>query len=142
MARKWCGRAHAAERRAKDRVMRHRGIRPARPHWAVLVEMGAASIPEWAENLRMKGMPTEAGKIWLRGRMLAARVVPRLQAHDAKFGGKVLVTHFEYRACTVCGRIMLGLEAVDRRQRDTSSPDGRQQPCGPDCNPGTPRRRT
>jgi hypothetical protein len=56
-----------------------------------------------------------------------------LERQDRQAGGRPELTAVEYRMCPVCDRMLLGLEAQERRKLDESGILGRTLPCSSTC---------
>lgn len=124
-------RALRVERREKKRVMRKRGIKPARKLWITCVVVTAIEIPKWASYYSHRAFSRSKQHVWFKGRPRTH--AKRLIAEDRAAGGEPEVTTVEYRRCPVCKRPMLGLEAEVRRRIDESWIQGRDVPCSGEC---------
>lgn len=118
-------------RRAKREQLNRRGIKPTQLRWMVCVETTAIEIPAWAKAKREKRLALAPHRVWFKGRTSG---LPRiLERQDRESGGSPILTMVEYRVCGRCGRILLNLEAAQRRKDEESSPQGRELPCGSEC---------
>jgi hypothetical protein len=119
------------ERKARQRVLRNREIKPAKKQWMICVETTAIEIPAWAVAKADKRMSQSEHHVWFRGRNGGHGKM--LERQDRQAGGSPELTAVEYRVCKVCGRLMLSLDAELRRRLDESARLGRQLPCGSEC---------
>jgi hypothetical protein len=128
------------ERRRQKRVLRFLGVKPAQRRWVTCVEVTAIEVPQWAKDKAVPNLYSGPEKVWFKGR---SSVHARMLAfQDREAGGEPEVTKVECRSCSRCKRLMLGLEANARRGIDEDRKgNGRDMPCGPECEV-TPRRRT
>ena len=104
---------------------------PTRKLWVTCVTTTVLEIPKWAQKKAWKYLTQGKHYVWFAGR-------PRFPAkmlafQDEQAGGQPEMTVVEYRKCKKCGRVLLSLEAEDRRKMDESCPEGRQKPCGMEC---------
>lgn len=118
------------ERRNDKARLKYLGQKFARKQWLTAVHTTAIEIPEWAKLAAHKEMSQGEQYVWFRGRRLKA--AKRLVAEDEAAGGQPVMTLVQWRRCKVCGRILLALEAEDRRRLDETR-GGRQKPCGVEC---------
>jgi hypothetical protein len=105
--------------------------KPAKRQWLTCVVTTAIEIPAWALEGRFEGMTLGKQYVWFKGR--PRWYAKSLVKQDRDAGGDPYVTTCEYRKCSRCGRILLALEAEDRRRLDESCAAGRQKPCGAEC---------
>jgi hypothetical protein len=99
----------------------------------IRVDTTAIEIPAWALAKAEKRLPSSSHHVWFRGRSSGRAKI--LERQDRQAGGRPELTTVEYRLCPVCGRLLLSLEAVARRELDESGPLGRTLPCSGDCKP-------
>lgn len=118
-------------RKARIRVMRNRDIRPARKRWAICVETTAIEIPGWALAKRDERFSVSKHHVWFNGRTNGRAKI--LERQDRQAGGDPSLTAVEWRLCPVCNRMLLSLEAEERRKLDESSKLGREIPCSGEC---------
>lgn len=102
-------------------------MRAPRLKQIALVEPELIPVPDWALRKAIKGLTSDRNKVWL-GR-IAANLLARL---DREVGGNPKLTVTSYRACRLCGRVLLGAEAEARFEQDRKF-EGHRAPCGPDC---------
>jgi hypothetical protein len=119
------------ERRTAKGRLRYFGIKAARVQWMTSVRTTAIEVPEWAQQAAHKEMSQGKHYAWFKGRRL--KHAKRLFAEDRAAGGDPEMTLIQWRRCKACGRILLALEAEDRRKLDESCWLGRQKPCGAEC---------
>ena len=115
--------------RIEDRRQRAlRGAATPRMQMIALVELEALDkVPDWAVAKAVHGLRIEPQKVWLR--RIAARSLARL---EERAGGKATLTFCAYRACRVCGRPRLGMDAEARLALDRKF-EGWKIPCDGDC---------
>lgn len=116
------------KRVARKQELRERGIPVTKPSYITLVEPSVIAMPEWARKRAVKGLPVEAGRVWLR--RSDAIMLARLDRED---GGRPTVLRVEYRQCPVCKRVLLGELAKARRMLEESYRTANQLPCSRDC---------
>jgi hypothetical protein len=127
-------RAHKQSLKARNFIAWRNGepeTKPTRKQWVTCVATTAIEIPKWAQKKAWKHLSQGEHYAWFLGR-------PRFPAkmlafRDEQAGGKPEMTVVEYRRCKKCGRVLLSLEAEDRRRLDESCPEGRKKPCGMEC---------
>lgn len=124
-------RVERCARQARTCTLRRRGIKPARKQWMVCVETTAIEIPGWAREKAEKSLSASAHHVWFRGRRNGRAKI--LAQQDLAAGGTPEITVMEWRKCSVCGRMLLNLEAEDKRRLDESSPAGRKLACSGEC---------
>jgi hypothetical protein len=124
-------RQERVQRKERQRVLRGRGIKPAKKQWVICVETTAIEIPAWARAKAETRLFQSAHRVWFRGRNSGRAKI--LERQDRQAGGRPEVTAVEYRMCPVCDRMLLGLEAEARRKLDESGVLGRTLPCSSTC---------
>jgi hypothetical protein len=127
---KW-PRQERVQRKERQRVLRGRGIKPAKKQWVICVETTAIEIPAWARAKADTRLSQSRHRVWFRGRNSGRAKI--LERQDRQAGGKPEVTAVECRVCEPCGRLLLGIEAEARRKLDESSILGRSLPCSSAC---------
>lgn len=116
-------------RTARRQAMKDAGILAARRQWIWLVEPDRLfAIPGWAREAAVKGLAKSAERVWLWP--VDAK---RLRSEVSRSGWRCRLTRAELRHCGVCARPLIGTEAERRRKMDEAGPEGRQQPCGAQC---------
>lgn len=118
------------ERKAVRDRLRYKGIKPTRRQWMTCVVVTAIEIPSWALERAHPKMSQSERHVWFAGR--PRRPAKTLIGLDRDAGGDPEVVTVEWRPCPVCGRILLALEAEDRRKLDETR-GGLQMPCGAEC---------
>jgi hypothetical protein len=129
--RKSWPRQERTQRQERKRVLRNRGIKPAKKQWVICVETTAIEIPAWARAKAEPNLSQSPHRVWFRGRNSGRAKI--LERQDRQAGGRPEVTAVEYRMCPVCDRMLLGLEAEARRKLDESGINGRTLPCSNKC---------
>lgn len=131
-------RAERRYRAARKARLHRYGIKPTMKTWLTCVETTALVIPQWARDRADTRLTVEDHKVWFRGRSgrQVVKMVALLVDGDREAGGEPDVTKVQYAVCEVCGRLLLGVEAEERRTLNESSKDGRKLPCTGDCNTG------
>jgi hypothetical protein len=119
------------QRKERERVLRAKGIKPAKKQWVICVQTTANEIPAWALAKRDQRLSVSERHVWFRGRNNGRAKI--LERQDRLAGGVPQLTAVEFRICSVCGRMLLSLEAVDRRRLDESGKLGQQLPCSGQC---------
>lgn len=115
-------------RRARRQALRAQGIKETM-RWRVWnVRPLLIVLPDWAKERAVPGIYALPGSVWLR-----PRDAHRLCAMDRRAGGCCDVLKTEYHRCQLCRRPLLADEAAQRRAFLETSPEARQQPCGPNC---------
>lgn len=85
-------------------------------------------IPDQIRAKAVKGLSSGWGYIWLR---TAGKRAMWRWAREAKYHCEFIRT--EIRACALCGRIMLGIEAQEHRTKLEYSYNPEREECGPGC---------
>jgi hypothetical protein len=127
---KW-PRQERVQRKERHRVLRGRGIKPAKKQWVICVETTAIEIPGWARAKAEPRLSQSPHRVWFRGRNSGRAKI--LERQDRQAGGRPELTAVEWRMCPVCDRMLLGLEAEARRKLDESGVLGRTLPCSSTC---------
>lgn len=124
-------RQERVQHKERVRVMRAKGIKSAKKQWMICVETTAIEIPARALAKRDTRLEASKQRVWFRGRRNGRAKI--LERQDRQTGGRPELTEIEYRICPVCGRMLLGLEAADRRRLDESCSLGRDLHCSVVC---------
>ncbi len=116
-------------RAARRQALRDAGQTPVSRVWVWSVQPDALkTMPAWAVASQVKGLGEVPGHVWLWWRDAL-----RLMREDRRAGGQPIATRQELRRCGLCGRPWVGKDAERRRLLDAQGPEGRQQPCGEQC---------
>lgn len=120
---------HARSRRLSGlrstQELQSNGIQPARILRIMQVQLLDMDVPAWAIKKAVKGLPLTSQTVWLRRK--DGNALARYS------GASCLTMETEHRACTLCQRPLLGVEAAERRRQIESDVTARQLPCGDTC---------
>jgi hypothetical protein len=116
-------------RAARRQEMRARGITPPLRWevWRIRVSP-LLSVPDWARQASICGLPCTANEVWLRPRRAKL-----LLCMDRARGGYSEFTKTEFRRCDLCDRPLVGSEAEKRRLSIEADSSGRALACGENC---------
>ena len=93
---KW-PRQERVQRKERKRVLRGRGIKPAKKQWVICVETTAIEIPGWARAKAETRLTQSPHRVWFRGRNSGRAKI--LERQDRQAGGRPELTAVEYRVC-------------------------------------------
>jgi len=96
------------------------------------VELTSLVVPQWAwekQPPEFERADTSRQVVWLKDRVLA-KILKRMDAED---GGHPNLLRVVNHQCKVCGRVLLGAQALARLRHEGADPHKRLEPCGPEC---------